>query len=448
MKNNNLLPLIHNFLIALYNNKLNLNSNKFKNYKQLILWLSWFNDGSLIKDYNIDEKFLKRIKESKNEIKRISWSLERQNFCDYVKQTFPNFNSIELLNPQNIVTELNPNKEKFRELFYKEFIVESQKGIFYILFETLLICFLFSIIVLICLGSFGVLGDFSNEINSIDKEIIQSAIDEIQQPKIEINNQFNKDLYDSTSNSDLNLSTQNWDFEKDNVEDIPNIDEISNTEEDNSVIDNSVKESNPITNEENTEWMEKESWGLQELFDKDSYNNLTQKPDYTTQIKLHEEFMDSNSNTETKFVDTSNQTSIKESSVGTSTQNNSKDVSTQTEEYKYKNELIQTEHTQAIDTGSQTESNLLRNNTSQTDESLNKNTQTEPYLTSSVESQTELPKSESTQTKSYLNENKSTQTLTTKNAKTQVDFVVEDKYTQTDSNLSQNKNKFTQTKDS
>ncbi len=92
-----LFPLIYNFLVALFNNKLNLKSYKLKTYKQIILFLEGYKNGKLIKELNIDTDFLKMIKNKGKEFNSIPWSQERQDFCDYVKQTFPDFKVDEFL---------------------------------------------------------------------------------------------------------------------------------------------------------------------------------------------------------------------------------------------------------------------------------------------------------------------------------------------------------------
>ena len=104
--NTDLLPLIEGFLIALYCKEFNLDSSRFRGNEEVLSFLSRYDDGQLINDLKIDREYLNVIKRyTWLEFNRVAWSPERQRFCEYVKQTFPDFKSDELFTREDNETD-------------------------------------------------------------------------------------------------------------------------------------------------------------------------------------------------------------------------------------------------------------------------------------------------------------------------------------------------------
>ena len=107
--NDDLLPLIRLILLGIYGNRFNLSAAPFANRKEVLLCLKLYKNGSILKDYNIDTKFITSIINELNKdkdlvIEKLDWSIERENFLVFIKFIFPGFQITDVLNQKTFKT--------------------------------------------------------------------------------------------------------------------------------------------------------------------------------------------------------------------------------------------------------------------------------------------------------------------------------------------------------
>lgn len=183
-----LLPLLRYVLLCIYGNKYNLNKSPFKNVKMLLLFLKGFDNGILIKDYKVNAMYItqirKELKNSRVNIQKLKWSLERECFLNYVKNVFPALKLDDFLineekfNKTYIISEAD--KESYTKKLWK--IIKYLRNI---LKENIIPYFLLTFFVLLYI--------FSYLYNEEDSSILNDNV-ENEDIKNEDNIKGNKDL--------------------------------------------------------------------------------------------------------------------------------------------------------------------------------------------------------------------------------------------------------------
>lgn len=354
--------LVHNFLKALLKNRINLDSNAFKKPKDIILFLDSFNNGLLIKGFNIDENFLNMIKSIKQEFSPISWTPERQDFCDYVKQTFPNFLVKEFLIYNKDYYRLK-NKGKI-DLFYeflKKFIVDFP--IYFILTISLLFY----------------LNNLVDEELPLNKQITSDVELLLKENKSSVDSnsdvkdcKINNEIKDSNDNKDsLETNWDNWET---------NWDWDNNTE---IITDNFQDKTNS------------------------KLDSFTQTPNEYKQNASTQTLNDYKQNASTQTLNSQTQEICKQD------KSNQTDCSLSNKQTQVEHPITYDKSTQTSEIGitkdTQTKSYLSNDSQTQTVKIQNLSTQTDIYNSKNDSAQTITNKSEATQTDLIISKNNYTQ---------------------------------------